>query len=122
MISHEIMADEGLVILTPEGPIESTDFERVAQAVDPYIEEKGELAGVMICAESFPGWEDFDALISHLTFIRDHHERVRRVAIVSANRFLSVMPRVADHFVHAQVKYFPYEEKERGLDWLRESD
>ena len=44
--------------MTPEGPLESADFQRLAEEVDPYIKEKGKLHGLMIYAEWFPGWKD----------------------------------------------------------------
>jgi len=32
----------------------------LAAEVDAYIEERGDLTGLMIQAESFSGWEDFE--------------------------------------------------------------
>jgi len=73
MLNYNLLKDEGILILTPTGALEESDFAAVARAIDPYIEEKGDLRGLMIEAKSFPGWNDFGAFISHLRFIRDHH-------------------------------------------------
>lgn len=118
MISYELLRDRGIIIVSPEGRLESADFERLAQEVDPYIEEKGKLAGLMICVDSFPGWDDFGALVSHLKFVKDHHQRIKKVAAVTDSTFLSIMPRVVDHFVSAEVKHFDYGDKEAALQWL----
>ena len=56
MLIHELLRDKGILLIRPEGPIQPGDFESVARLVDPYIEQTGELRGVMIEAASFPGW------------------------------------------------------------------
>lgn len=73
MLTHELLRDIGILLIRPEGPIHSGDFESVAKVVDPYIEQTGGLRGVMIEAASFPGWDSFAALVSHLRFVLDHH-------------------------------------------------
>lgn len=119
MISHELLRDEGVLIISPVGRLESADFKMLAQEVDPYIQEKGKLAGLMIFTESFPGWDDVGALLSHLKFVKDHHKHIKKVAAVTDSTFLSVMPRVVDHFVSAEVKHFDYRDREAALEWLR---
>lgn len=120
MLNYNLLRDEGILILTPTGALEGSDFEAVARAIDPYIEEKGDLRGLMIEAESFPGWNDFASFVSHLRFIRDHHRHIRKVAAVSDSAFLSIAPRIAGHFVNAEVKHFESAEREGALAWLRE--
>ncbi|MFI5460259.1 MAG: STAS/SEC14 domain-containing protein [Isosphaerales bacterium] len=109
---------EGILILTPEAPLESADFERLAQEIDPYIEANGKLHGVMIDAESFPGWKDFAGLIAHLRFVRNHHQKVQKIAVVSDSSFLSFAPKFASHFVQAEVKHFSHSQREDALHWL----
>ena len=50
MLNHELLKDEGILIVTPDGPLESSDFARLAKKIDPFIEEKGKLNGLMIYA------------------------------------------------------------------------
>ena len=52
MIHFDLLRDRGILIVTPQGPLEKADFELVAQEVDPFIAEKGKLAGLMIYAIS----------------------------------------------------------------------
>ncbi len=119
MISIKLMRDEKILIITPEGSLETTDFDTLAQEVDPFIEEKGGLNGLMIYVESFPGWDNFAAFLSHIKFVKGHHQKVEKVAAVTDSGFLSILPRVASHFVQAEVRHFPYKEKEVALDWLK---
>ena len=122
MLVNELMLDEKILVVTPEGSLEATDFESLAKKVDPYIEANGTLNGLMIYTESFPGWENFAALLSHIKFVKEHHRTIGKVAAVTDSGFLSILPRVASHFVHANVKHFSYQEKDIALDWLKSSD
>jgi hypothetical protein len=122
MLTHELMLEEKILVITPEGSLKESDFELLAKEVDPYIEATGTLNGLMIYTESFPGWENFAALLSHIKFVKEHHRNIEKVAAVTDSGFLSVLPGVANHFVHAEVKHFPYQDKDVALDWLKSSD
>lgn len=118
MIRHELLRDRGILILRPEGPLQAEDFVALAGVVDPYIEEHGELKGLLIDAPSFPGWENFSALLSHLRFVRDHHRRIQRIAVVSDSTLLAIGPKIADHFVSAEVRAFDAAGRAAALSWI----
>ncbi|MCU0897923.1 MAG: STAS/SEC14 domain-containing protein [Burkholderiales bacterium] len=118
MIHFELMPERGVLVVTPTGPLEKSDFELLAREVDPYIAAQGHLAGLMIYAKSFPGWESFGALVSHLRFVGEHQRKIDRVAAVTDSGFLSIMPHVVDHFLHAEVKHFHFDDKTAALAWL----
>jgi hypothetical protein len=118
MIQHELLRENGVLIIKPDGALRAEDFAALAAAVDPYIERHGELKGLMIEAPSFPGWENFAALLSHLRFVRDHHRRIRRIAVVSDSPFLAVGPKIASHFVSAQVRTFDAADRAAALAWV----
>ncbi|MEJ2230118.1 MAG: STAS/SEC14 domain-containing protein [Nitrospirales bacterium] len=122
MISHELLSERGILIVIPEGPLEKNDFEALARDVDPYIEAQGKLNGLLISARLFPGWKDFAALVSHLRFVKNHHQKIRKVAAVTDSGFLSILPHIANHFVAAEVKHFEYGDKDRALAWLSDSN
>ena len=119
MLINEVMLDEKILVITPEGSLKEADFERLTEEVDPYIEAMGMLNGLMIYTESFPGWENFAALLSHMKFVKEHHHQIKKVAAVTDSGFLSILPRVANYFVQADVKHFSYKNKDVALDWLK---
>jgi hypothetical protein len=119
MLSHELLRDEGILIVSPDGPLTAADFIAVAGHVDPYIEANGALTGLMIQARSFPGWEDFGAFVSQLRFIGGHHREIRKVAVLTDDPVLSIMPRLVDHFVSAEVRHFQYDDEQVAFDWIR---
>jgi hypothetical protein len=120
MVDHELLAAEGILIIRPSDPLEAADFQQITQEVDSYIEANGTLHGVLIDAPSFPGWKDFAALVAHLRFVKDHHRKIERIAAVSDSAFLSIAPKIASHFVHAEVRHFPQSQKTDAFNWLRQ--
>jgi len=118
MLNYELNRVESILILKPIGPLESTDFEKLVQEVDPYIIEKGKLNGLMIYAKSFPGWDNFAAFLSHMKFVKNHHRKIKKIAAVTDSKFLSIMPQVANHFIQAEVRHFDFDDEETALKWL----
>jgi hypothetical protein len=105
-------------VVEPREALTAEDFQAVARAIDPYIEQHGKLTGLLLDAPSFPGWDSFGALVAHLRFVRDHHRRIERVAAVTDNEFLRIAPRIADHFAHPEIRVFPSAERAQALAWL----
>lgn len=122
MINAQLLRQDGILTVSPVDTLETTDFERLRLLVDPWIEEHGALQGLLIDVESFPGWEDFASMLSHLRFVQNYQNRIRRVAAVTDNGFLAIMPRVADYFVAAEVRHFEYRDRDRAIAWLRGDD
>jgi hypothetical protein len=54
MVKFESLGDRGILILSPDGPLEKADFERLSQEIDPFIATHGGLTGLMIYAKPFP--------------------------------------------------------------------
>jgi hypothetical protein len=117
MIETQLLPD-GVLIVSPSDELQAVDFERMRLLADPYIEDHGELKGLLIDAESFPGWENFSSMLSHFRFVRDYQQKIERVAAVTDNGFLAILPLVADHFVAAEVRHYNYQDRDRALAWL----
>ena len=120
MLNHELRRDDGILVLKPGGPLEAADFTILASHVDAYLEQNGKLRGVLVRATAFPGWKDFGALLAHLKFVKRHHQKIEKVAVAADGAFATVMPHIARHFIHAQVKHFDYAQEDAALDWLTE--
>lgn len=122
MLKHALLRYEGLLIVEPQSPLESTDFDELVKEVDPYLAERGQLNGLLIYVGSFPGWNEFAAFVSHIKFIKNHHQKINKVAAVTDSGFLSILPTVAGHFVAAEIRHFPFHEKDNALNWLNGSN
>lgn len=118
MLSVEIDEVNGLAILEPDGPLTKADFESAAKVIDPYVENTDQFNGIIIHTESFPGWDSFAALASHLRFVKEHHKKISRVAISTNSVIGNFSEAVASHFVNAEIKLFSYQELEQAKDWI----
>src|ERR1035437_3950606 len=83
MLKHQLLLPEGILILEPDAPLEAADFDGLVREIDPYIAEHGKLSGLMIHAKAFPGWANLEAFLAHMQFIRSHHQKIVRLAMVT---------------------------------------
>jgi hypothetical protein len=118
MLTIKIDEANHIAILEPQGPLSRTDFESAVKIIDPFIEKTGRLHGLMIHTKSFPGWDSFSALCSHLTFVKNHHKKVSRIALVTDSALGSFAEVVASHFVNAEIKVFSFPEMEEAKVWI----
>ncbi len=91
---------------------------KLAKAVDRYIEATSGLAGLIIEAPAFPGWDSFGAMVTHFRFVRDHHKRVNGIAVVTDSSMGDVAERLASHFVSAGIRHFPAGQIEAARQWI----
>ena len=118
MLNYDLRFDDGILVLKPEGPLETADFTRLARQINAYLKRRGLLHGVLIEARGFPGWHDFGALVAHLKFIREHHRKIEKIALVSDGAAAVVIPRIAHHFVQADIRHFSLAEVDAAWEWL----
>ncbi len=118
MLSVTVDEKNLIAILEPTGRLSESDFQSVAQAVDPLIDRFGHINGIIIHTKSFPGWESFAALCMHLHFVRNHHEKVSRIALVTDSFVGNFAELIASHFIKAEIQLFPYHDLEKANKWV----
>jgi hypothetical protein len=118
MLDHTLDAANSILYLRPTGALAKEDFAQLAKAVDPHIEKTGGLAGLILEAAKFPGWDSLGAMVAHLRFVRDHHKRVKKIAIVTDSAMGGVGEKLAAHFVAAEIKHFPASQLEAATRWV----
>ncbi len=117
MLSVTINKASSIAMLEPDGPLSKDDFQAAAVRIDPFIETNGELKGLLIYTRQFPGWDSFAALTSHLKFIKEHHQKISRVAFVTDTKIVNFTKPIADHFINAEIRIFPYDELTQAENW-----
>ena len=118
MIDHSFDATQSILHLRPKAALTKEDFAQLTQTVDPQIEKTGSLAGIIIEIAAFPGWDSLGAMAAHLRFIRDHHKRVKKIAVVTNAALGAVAENLASHFVAATIKHFPAGQAEAARQWI----
>lgn len=124
MIKIDLNEAEGVAVIRPEQMrgLTTADFLQLTDRIDNYLKDHDRLRGLVIVAKSFPGWKDFKAFTSHIKFIRDHHEAIGKVALVSDSPLASAGPNLVDHFVNAKVRQFPCDAIEAARAWAASED
>ena len=118
MIDFTLDTAHSILYLRPQSALTADDFAKVAAAVDPHLVATGGLAGIVIDAPSFPGWEGPGAMAAHFRFVRDHHRHVKKVAVVTDSALGRVAEHLASHFVSAEIKRFPAGQVEAAKQWI----
>ena len=119
MLDYSIMKPEGILVLKPHAPLSKEDFEGLSAAVDSYLSDHAKLHGVLIHSKGFPGWENFGGFTAHMHFVREHHKKVERVAVVTDSQFAGMAESLGKHFTSAEVRHFPFSDDMKALDWLK---
>jgi len=118
MIEHTLDTESGILHLHPKSALQESDFLELASVVDPYLESHGEIKGVIVDAPGFPGWDSFGAMAAHFRFVRDHHRRIRKIAIVTDAHLGDVAEKLGSHFISATVKHFPAGHAAEAERWI----
>ena len=118
MLKVEIDKARGVALLEPDGPLSREDFESAVKIIDPVIEERKYLNGLIIHTDFFPGWDSFAALLTHLKFVQEHHKKISRIAFATDSVIKGLAEAVGSHFVNAEIKGFSYRELEQARAWV----
>ena len=113
MLNITLDPENAIVMLEPHGTLSEEDFRRVRAAVDPFIELHQGL-------HSFPGWDSFSAMISHLTFVHNHHKKVKRIAVASDSNLGNVAEALGSHLIAAEIKSFDFTQLADAQRWILE--
>ncbi|HEX4447270.1 MAG TPA: STAS/SEC14 domain-containing protein [Polyangiaceae bacterium] len=116
-LAHRFLADCGVLLVQPVGPLRAADFDIIAQAIDPWRESRGRLRGLVIQTREFSGWENVAGFIHHVQFVRDHHHAVRRVALATDIAVPQVEPGLVNCLIRAELRLFERHELRRAVGW-----
>ena len=118
MLKVELDEANGIATLIPNGALSENDLESAARVIDPFIEKQGNLRGLIIKTKTFPGWESFGSLIKHFKFVKEHHNKVSHVALVTDSVLGDFAEKIADHFVSAEIKHFAFDDLNNAQSWI----
>jgi hypothetical protein len=116
-ISHRLLTERGVIVVEVKEALRAQDFDALAATADSWIEAHGDLHGIVIHAREFPGWENLGSFLRHVRFVRDHHQKVQRIALAVDGKLASLAPQIGKHFVKAEVKSFGYGDLEAATGW-----
>ncbi len=118
-IGLDLKFDQGTEVLKIEisEPLTSQNFDILATKVDEWIEGGGKVNGLVIHLKKFPGWENLGSFISHVNFVKNHHRKIRHVALCANGVLPQLAPELAKYFVEAKVMQFDYDKLGDAMAW-----
>ena len=116
-VSHRLLPDSGLIVVEVAQPLRAQDFDAIAATADSWLHAHEALQGIVIHARSFPGWQNVATLLRHVRFVRDHHRRIHRVALAADGTVADLAPRLAEHFVRAEIRGFGHDQLDEAIAW-----
>lgn len=118
----EIQLEENgfrIVSLTFTGKLDKEDYELFVPQIEGLMRE-GKAVRILVEMKDFHGWT-IGALWEDTKFGTRHFSDIDRLAIVGDRRWEKVLTAFIKPFTTASVRYFDAMEKEKALEWLKES-
>ena len=116
-VFQRLLPDLGIIVVEVKQALRAQDFDSLAFTADAWIEAHGDLQGLVIHAREFPGWENLGGFLRHVRFVREHHRKVKRIALAVESKLASLAPKIAEHFIQAEIKSFGYDELDSAIQW-----
>ena len=111
-----------MIIATARDTLVEMDFKNFSDCINDYINSTDRVPGIVLNAETLPHWKNAAALFAHIKLVRDHEKILPKVALVSDNATLSLMPSLVDIFVRAKVRHFSQSEFDNAVSWVTTVD
>lgn len=118
MLSVTFDESRSIITLEPNGPLTIEDFQNARRIIDEHLSLKGKLRGIIIQTKIFPGWTSFQAFLGHLKFVKDHHQWVKHVALVTNSPLAQLAEPLAKHFINAKIRQFSFVEEDHARGWI----
>jgi hypothetical protein len=116
MIKTEIISPNALRVVVPV-KLKVDDFRQIAPQVDSIIRQYGKIR-LLIDASQFSGWEDIAAFENHVTFVKNHQNKVERIAVVVAHDWQHWLIGMVRIFVHPDVKAYNRGQESEAVQWI----
>ncbi len=116
-VLQRLLPDLGIIVVEVKQALRAQDFDSLAFTADAWIEAHGDLQGLVIHAREFPGWENLGGFLRHVRFVREHYRKVKRIALAVDSKLASLAPKIAEHFIQAEIKSFGYDELDSAIQW-----
>jgi hypothetical protein len=116
MIKTEIISANVLRITAPE-KLNADDFRQIAPQIDSLINQHGKIR-LLIDASGFNGWENIAAFENHAGFIKNHHQKIERLAVIVAHNWQHWVIGAFRIFLHPEVRAYDKSHENEARQWI----
>lgn len=118
MLRAEVISGNTLR-LTVSGELTADDFAKVAPQVDAIVSRHGKIKA-LIDVSGFSGWEDLKAFERHVGFIKNHQQKLDRVAAIVAHKWQHWLAGAFRLLLHPEIRAYDKSKENEALEWLAE--
>lgn len=116
MIQTEQIVDGVLKITVPE-KLSAEDFRQVAPQIDTLLQQRDTIR-LLVDASHFGGWEDMAAFEKHVGFVKTHHQKVERIAVIVGHHWQYWVIGTMRLFLHPEVRTFEQGQESEAQRWI----
>ena len=116
MITTEPISACALKITVPE-KVKADDFRQIAPQIDSLIQQQGKIR-LLIDASNFSGWENIAAFERHIGFVKNHHQKVERISVITGHDWQHWVIGTIRLFVHPEVRAYDKGQESEALAWI----
>lgn len=107
-----------ILLLEPGMPLTSEDFDSTLRIIDNHLALRGKLTGIIVKTGDFSCWQTFEGFIRDLRLFKNHHQKIKHVALVTDAIVNELARSFAEHFSNAKVRQFRFDEEEHARNWM----
>jgi len=97
--------------------LKADDFRQLAPQIDSIIKQHGKIR-LLIDASQFNGWENVAAFESHAGFVKNHQNKIDRIAVIAAHDWQHWLIGTVRIFLHPEVKAYDVGHEREALQWI----
>jgi hypothetical protein len=116
MITTEPISACALKITVSE-KVKADDFRQIAPQIDSLIQQQGKIR-LLIDASNFSGWENIAAFERHIGFVKNHHQKVERISVLTGHDWQHWVIGTIRLFVHPEVRAYDKGQESEALEWI----
>jgi len=116
MIKIEVIAVNALKISVPE-KLNADDFRQIAPQIDNLISQQCKIR-LLIDATGFNGWESITAFEKHAGFVKNHQQKIERIAVIAGHAWQHWLIGAVRIFVHPEIRAFNKNNEAEAREWI----
>jgi len=116
MIETEHISESVLKVIVPK-KLSAGDFRQLAPQIDFLLQQQSSMR-LLVDASNFDGWENIAAFEKHIGFVKTHHQKVERIAVIVGHNWQNWVIGTARLFVHPEVRTFDKGQESEAQKWI----
>jgi hypothetical protein len=116
MIKTELISANAMRITLPD-KLNADDFRQIAPQIDSLVRQSGTIR-LLIDATGFHGWENIGAFETHAGFVKDHQQKIERIAVIAVHDWQHWLIGAVRIFVHPEARVFDKGHESEALQWI----